>query len=213
MEKPLIVEKQREEKAPIKESTSITVFVIGVVITLIFAHFFMPILFDNLNDEESPPVTFSAPIKHDILDEKTAKEEPVDVFDNSETQLATGTVNPTYRPYYSQSQLANVYALIAPVKMQITTYYQMNGEFPKEDKDIDLELFDLTEHELINTSRITPNGVLEIGLADSFGTKRKMLIKPNTSKNGAFIKWHCLTNIDKQLLGSNTHFCRYSDAI
>lgn len=214
MEKPLIIKKDKaKEKPPVDEKSSILTFTIGVGVTLVIAHFVMPFFASTPNDEKTQNITPIATSSTNTIASPSIEEKAVDVFQDSVSKQATGPVTPTYQRYYSQANLANVYSVITPVKMHIATYYQMHGEFPKTNEDIDLELFDLTEHQSINSAQFNKLAVLEIGLSESFGVSKKIFLKPSTSKNGAFIKWDCVTNIDKKLLVNNSHLCRHSDAI
>ena len=77
-------------------------------------------------------------------------------------------------------------------------YFQMTGEFPKKEEDIDISSFDLEEHKHIKSSFMTEVGGIGVYLPEDFGDKKFLLLQPNTSKNGAFIKWRCSTNVDEK---------------
>ncbi|NMP31991.1 hypothetical protein HII17_10470 [Thalassotalea sp. M1531] len=117
-------------------------------------------------------------------------------------------VTPTYRNHVVRANFANVLAMVTPVKMQIATHYQMTGEFPRGRNDVDIRMFDLNEHELITSSEITNQAAIKISLSKDFGQNKKLVLQPKASKNGAFIKWNCLTNIDKKYL-NNTQMCNH----
>lgn len=108
---------------------------------------------------------------------------------------------PNHRGYFIRAGLANVMSSLMPIKTQIHMYFQMTGEFPKKEEDIDISSFDLEEHKHIKSSFMTEVGGIGVYLPEDFGDKKFLLLQPNTSKNGAFIKWRCSTNVDEKYLG------------
>ena len=119
---------------------------------------------------------------------------------------------PSHRDYIIRAGLANVLASISPVKMQIQMYFQMMGEFPTKQEDINILAFDLDEHEQIKSSFMTKEGGVGVYLANTFGDEKYLVLQPNTSKRGAFIKWRCLTNVDEKYLGiPKSRFCEFQE--
>ncbi|NRA52539.1 MAG: pilin [Gammaproteobacteria bacterium] len=111
----------------------------------------------------------------------------------------------SYRNYYIRASLAGVLANIGPVKAQISTYYQIMGKFPTSKQDLDIAAFDLAEHDHINWAMLTDSGGIKVTLSNELGINKYLVLQPKTSKNGAFIKWRCMTNVDDKYLGIRQH--------
>jgi hypothetical protein len=120
------------------------------------------------------------------------------------------TTQATNRIYFIKANLASVLAAVSPLKMQIMMYYQETGELPKNPGDIELSAFDLAEHKQIESSYLTTEGAIGVQLSEIFGKDKYLEISPHSSKNGAFIKWNCHTNINKKYLGiTKNRMCEY----
>jgi|GEM_PF-2456776 len=111
----------------------------------------------------------------------------------------------SYRNYHIRARLAGVLANLDPVKAQISTYYQIMGQFPTSKQDLDIAAFDLSEHDHINLAMLTARGGIKVTLSNELGINKYLVLQPKTSKNGAFIKWRCLTNVDDKYLGIPQH--------
>jgi len=127
--------------------------------------------------------------------------EPETNTTNFQPQSKVETFEPNNRDYFVRAGLANVMASLMPVKMQIQIYFQMKGEFPKKGRDIKISSFDLEEYKHINSSFMSDGGGIGVYLHKDFGDKKFLILQPSTSKNGAFIKWNCTTNVEEKYLG------------
>ena len=121
---------------------------------------------------------------------------------------------PNHREYFVRTGLANIMASLTPIKAQIHMYFQMTGEFPKKAEDINISAFDFEEHENINSTFMTDNSGIGVYLSKNFGDERFLVLQPSTSKNGAFIKWTCITNVDEKYLGiPKNRMCEFKDSM
>tara|TARA_B100000809_G_scaffold11923_1_gene11085 strand:- start:115 stop:699 length:585 start_codon:yes stop_codon:yes gene_type:complete len=109
------------------------------------------------------------------------------------------TIN--HRGYIVRAGLANVLSSLSPLKMQIQMHFHMMGEFPTKKKDIAMSSFDLEEYDQINSSFMTERGGIGVYLSEVFGNEKFLVLEPKTSKNGSFIKWRCVTNVNEKYLG------------
>ena len=107
----------------------------------------------------------------------------------------------SHRDYFIRAGLANVMASLMPIKTQIHMYFQTTGDFPNNEEDINISSFDLDEHKHIKSSFMTEGGGIGVYLPNDFGDEKFLILQPSTSKNGAFLKWRCTTNIDERYLG------------
>lgn len=156
---------------------------------------------------------FSSIILNFIYPETELEPEAVNYYPPSQPQVEM--VNQSiHRSYFIKASMANVMANLTPIKMQISMYYQMNGKFPKEGKEINLSSFDLNEHEQITSTYLTEAGGIAANLTSEFGDNKFLVLQPHTSKNGAFIKWGCFTNIDEKYLGiSRAGSCEFKSRL
>ena len=125
--------------------------------------------------------------------------------DDPLAQVVAGTAQDNQavqQVYVTRAKLSQVMALMTMPKMQIAQQYQMTGKLPASDADLDLSMFDLAEHALVDSVRFTPDGKLKVALADDFGADKHMVLWPSASTNGAFIAWRCETNLREKYLGA-----------
>jgi len=181
------VSKALPKKLLLHSKEVIAAVVIGVIITVLST-----VILDNYYPETE-------------LEEKF-------VLIESLSQSQIGVAEPSHRNYLIRAGLANVLASISPVKMQIQMHFQMMGEFPTKQEDINISAFDLDEHEQIKSSFMTKEGGVGVYLANTFGDEKYLVLQPNASKSGAFIKWRCLTNVDEKYLGiPKSRLCEFQE--
>lgn len=139
---------------------------------------------------------------------KRTNEAHIDFYRENISQVET--TEATNRIYFIKAHLANVFSVISPLKTQVAIFYQSMGELPTNKDDIDLEAFDLAEYKQIESSYFTKEGSIGVQLSEFFGEDKYLELLPKASKNGAFIKWSCSTNISKKYLGiSRSRICEY----
>lgn len=141
----------------------------------------------------------SAFINDYFFEEDSFSEYPVADYQNIPPEVSA----PSMRQHFIRANLANVIANITPIKMHINEYFMVKGTFPKTNKDMDLSMFDLQELDVIENAYLTDNGSVDVELSNEFGDGKILSIQPIASKNGAFIKWRCVTNIERKYLGVN----------
>lgn len=104
--------------------------------------------------------------------------------------------------YVLRAKLAQVASLMTLPRMEITQHFQMSGKLPTSSADLDLSIYDLSEHALIDDVGYTAEGKLKVSLAADFGDGIYMLLWPKASSNGAFLTWRCETNLAEKYLGA-----------
>ncbi len=193
-----VVEENRREylasKILISHGKEISIaVVIGVIITvtssIILDYFFPEIAFEE---------------KVVYLQSNTQLEDAqhhLQALEGAQDHLQSEVAEPSYRHLFVQSHLVNVISSLNPVKIQINTHFYSMGRFPTKEGDINLSLFDLDEHEQIDSVFMTDTGGVGVHLASMFGDEKYLILQPRSSKNGAFIKWRCLTNVEEKYLG------------
>ncbi len=116
----------------------------------------------------------------------------------------------TNRVYFIRSQLSQVLAMVSTVKMHLTEYYMMEGSFPKTSKDFNILHLDLNESDLIDESYLIESGV-GVSLSQKFGEDKSLFLIASPSKNNAYLKWRCETNIEPKFLGMGSRtICEFN---
>ncbi len=129
--------------------------------------------------------------------------------DVSQNSTHMNTVEPSHREYVIRAALANVYSALLPIKTHINVYFQTMGTFPLG-KEVDISKYDLDELKYVSSSFLTEEGGFGVNLTEEFGQKKSLVLTPSSSRNGAFIKWQCVTNVDEKYLGlPQSRFCDF----
>lgn len=129
---------------------------------------------------------------------------PTDNYQIAQPQIDANTM----RQYYIRANLAKVRASITPIRLMLTEYYMIHGQFPKNSEELDISRFDLEELEVIDRAYLTENGGVGVDLSQEFGNGKILSIEPKLSKHGARISWKCSTNVDEIYLGlSSNRIC------
>jgi hypothetical protein len=119
----------------------------------------------------------------------------------------------TNRAYFIRSQLSQVLSMVTLAKMNLTEYYMVEGTFPKTDKEFNVSHLDLNESDLIDDSYLIKSGV-GVSLSGKFGISKSLALIASPSKNGAYLKWRCETNIEPKFLGAgSSKICEFNSNV
>jgi hypothetical protein len=122
-------------------------------------------------------------------------------------------ITQTNRVVFVRSQLSQVLGMLSLAKITLTEYYMMEGVFPKTNKEFNVSHLDLNENDLIDDSFLIEAGV-GISLSEKFGVDKSLALIASPSKNGAFLKWHCETNIEPKFLGVGSRkICEFNSNV
>ena len=119
----------------------------------------------------------------------------------AQTQAPPGTIpiiNTTadYSGYMRAAQLAQVIALLQPLKITMSQYYSMNGEWPSSLEQINLEPEQMTDGQYLDKVRLGDNGRIIAYLSDIFGRDRILSLLPKSVMGGMHTRWDCVTNLN-----------------
>jgi hypothetical protein len=111
----------------------------------------------------------------------------------AQTQAPPGTIpviNTTadYNGYMRAAQLAQVIALLQPLKITMSQYFSMNGEWPAS-------LEQMTGGQYLDKVRLGDNGRIIAYLSDIFGRDRVLSLQPKSVMGGMHTRWDCVTNL------------------
>ena len=114
-----------------------------------------------------------------------------------------------YSGYMRAAQLANVYSMLQPLKIRMTEYYMMNGEWPASLTDIRLEPEEMTDGQYLEKVRLGENGQILAYLSDTFGKGKRLSLSPQSIMGGMQTRWVCRTNVNTDALtGLSNLNCR-----
>lgn len=113
-----------------------------------------------------------------------------------------------YSGYLRTAQLTEVYSLLTPLKLTMTEYYMMNGEWPSSLEQIRLKPEDMTDGQYLDKVRLGNNGKIYAYLSKTFGKNKILSLAPRSIMGGMQTRWDCSTNIDTSgLMGLGTLKC------
>ena len=101
-----------------------------------------------------------------------------------------------YSGYMRAAQLAQVYALLQPLKITMTQYYSMYGEWPSSLEKINLKPEQMTDGQYLDKVRLGDNGKIIAFLSDIFGRDRVLSLEPKSVMGGMNTRWDCVTNLN-----------------
>ena len=114
-----------------------------------------------------------------------------------------------YSGYMRAAQLANVYSMLQPLKIRMTEYYMMNGEWPASLTDIRLKPEEMTDGQYLDKVRLGRNGQILAYLSDNFGKNKMLSLAPKSIMGGMQTRWDCTTNVNTDALtGLSNLNCR-----
>ncbi|MDH5473201.1 MAG: pilin [Gammaproteobacteria bacterium] len=108
------------------------------------------------------------------------------------------TAMPVYNEYVQAAKLANIMAMITPVRMHVMQFYNMNGDWPANLGDVGLDTDTMTDGENIETVKLDKNGEIRVLLTKAYGNGKFISLKPRSIMGGTNIKWDCSTNLNKK---------------
>jgi hypothetical protein len=119
-----------------------------------------------------------------------------------------------YSGYMRAAQLANVYSMLQPLKIRMTEYYMMNGEWPVSLSDIRLDPEEMTDGQYLEKVRLGNNGQILAYLSDTFGKGKRMSLSPQSIMGGMQTRWNCTTNVNTDALtGLSSLNCREDEKL
>jgi len=101
-----------------------------------------------------------------------------------------------YSGYLRTAQLAEVYALLQPIKITMMEYYMMNGEWPSSLVDIRLKPEEMTDGQYLDKVRLGKNGQILAYLSHTFGKNKMLSLAPRSIMGGMQTRWDCTTNMN-----------------
>lgn len=102
------------------------------------------------------------------------------------------------------SKLNTAIASLTPIKISSAQYHNMNGSWPKKLSDIRLDKKTMKSSH-IKTVKLAKQGRIIAYLNDSFGTNKKIILKPENILGGTGLEWACYANFTKSALSYNNN--------
>lgn len=106
-------------------------------------------------------------------------------------------VTPVHRNYTQKANLGSVLALVMPIRMQLTEYYQTMGDWPTSFDQLGLKQSEMRDGDLLEQIKLGGDGEMIMALGQKFGNKKYFSLKPELIMGGMNIKWICKTNLPK----------------
>jgi hypothetical protein len=100
-----------------------------------------------------------------------------------------------------QSQLTNVIAMLAPIKIQMQQFYMMDGKWPEKPNDLGLNQENLKSSDIVEVV-FGNQGAIIATLNDHFGTGKKIVLVPQPVMDGTSMEWKCMANFPAQSMKS-----------
>ena len=114
-----------------------------------------------------------------------------------------------YSGYLRTAQLAEVYALLQPIKITMMEYYMMRGEWPSSLMDIKLKPEEMTDGQYLDKVRLGNNGQILAYLSNTFGNNKILSLAPRSIMGGMQTRWDCTTNLNtKGMMGMGNMDCK-----
>lgn len=101
-----------------------------------------------------------------------------------------------YSVYMRAAQLAQVLALLQPLKITMSQYYAMNGEWPSSLEQINLKPEQMTDGQYLDSVGLGDNGRIIAFLSAVFGRDRILSLEPKSVMGGMHTRWDCVTNLN-----------------
>lgn len=121
-------------------------------------------------------------------------------------------IQASQREYFIRANLVQVMALLGGAKIHLVEHFMVTGKLPVSAKEFDISILDLDEYDQIDSSFLVENGGVGVKLSSDFGEDRSLILIAIPSKNDAFLRWSCETNIDKRYLGiGKSKICEYRE--
>ncbi len=108
---------------------------------------------------------------------------------------------PRMSGYFVQSQLAQVFSSIMPIKLSMTEYFMVSGRWPEKLQDMRFNPADMTSS-LIDATELDRQGRLNIKLNKQFGENKAIWLYPKMVMGGTQIEWLCYANFPKNILSN-----------
>ena len=123
--------------------------------------------------------------------------------------IPVDNTNADYSGYVRTAQLTEVYSLLMPIKMTMTEYYMLNGEWPSTFKQINLKAEEMTDGHYLDRVRLGENGRIVAYLSSTFGKNKLLSLAPKSIMGGTQTRWECTTNVSIQgSMGLNSLKCK-----
>jgi len=101
-----------------------------------------------------------------------------------------------YSRYMRAARLAQILALLQPLKGTVSQYHSEYGEWPSSLEQIDIEPGQLVDGQLLDGVRLGNNGRIIALLSELFGRGRVFVLEPNAVTGGTHTRWECVTNLN-----------------
>jgi len=125
------------------------------------------------------------------------------------TNMPVDNTTADYSGYVRTAQLTEVYSLLMPIKMTMTEYYMLNGEWPSSLEQINLKPDDMTDGQYLDKVRLGDNGRILAFLSHTFGKNKLLSLAPKSIMGGMQTRWECTTNVNlKGTMGLSTLKCK-----
>lgn len=121
-------------------------------------------------------------------------------YTEENTTTNTSTANQPAMQLYSE--ISTAVASLTPIKMSAAEYHNMNGSWPKKLSDIRLDKKAMTSRH-IESVKLAKQGQIIAHLNKSFGSNKKIILKPKEVLGGTNLEWTCYANFVKSSLSYN----------
>jgi len=112
--------------------------------------------------------------------------------------IPVDNTNSDYSGYVRTAQLIEVYSLLMPIKMTMTEYYMLNGEWPSRFEQINLKAEEMTDGQYLDSVRLGDKGRIVAYLSSTFGKNKLLSLAPKSIMGGTQTRWECTTNVNIQ---------------
>lgn len=130
---------------------------------------------------------------------KTYRERPLeargdlDKLENGAEFPADDAAAPPAAKFLFASRFVDALSSTQALRMMLTEYYVLNGEWPATFEDMGLSEQAMTSS-TISASRLRGDGRLVFTLADDFGADKRIVLAPAEAMGGTRIEWRCYSN-------------------
>ncbi|MDZ7922454.1 MAG: pilin, partial [Marinagarivorans sp.] len=111
-----------------------------------------------------------------------------------------------------RAKLAQVFALVSPLKLAALEHYQNTLKFPSQFEELGYKRQEFEDGKLIDRIEFTAEGGILLQLGKDFDPNSKLLLLSDALKNHQIFKWQCKTNIPQHYLGPiSAAACEFSE--
>lgn len=118
---------------------------------------------------------------------------------NSKSEFVQEEAIPLPKIMLFRNKLASAISSLSYLKMALSDYYSLNGNWPTKLSDAGIDKSSMTSSNIDEVSLDKEGGIVA-KLNSSFGENKILLTKPKAVMGGTSMEWTCYANFPKELL-------------